>query len=402
MAHDNLSGVVRATCPQELIDFILGKTDSADKGTLESCALVARSFRPTSQKLIFSALTILPPGCDSIAALQRLVDMLSASPHLALHVRTLSLVQPRLRQPCAWMQSDILPTVLFMFTNLASLNIRIYNWDYLHSTCEQAISALITRSSLSSIELNEARLENASLLSLLGCLPASLESASFPAVIARSSFYDHDRLSTCAELHKLRLASLQLDSYAPTLFHWAVRAVDLKCLRRLHTTVEVDEMDVVQQLLDGAVDVETYHLFVRSVTSHQEVLDLGKMQGLRTLEISVELDWEELEELEMEGNPLDDAMRTLDTAPHSVEHLVLNLNIWNPAQLSYFTDSVPFNDLEKDRPALQDIVVRIVSRYSDKSALQRGIRYLKAVFSRFHEKGMLTVVAVRPPSQGEN
>ncbi|KAJ7739342.1 hypothetical protein B0H16DRAFT_1694527, partial [Mycena metata] len=40
------------TCPQELIDLILGNTDSADTDTL-TCALVARSFRPRSQKLIF-------------------------------------------------------------------------------------------------------------------------------------------------------------------------------------------------------------------------------------------------------------------------------------------------------------------------------------------------------------
>jgi hypothetical protein len=95
MAH-HLSGASRATCPQELIDLILGKTDSADEETLKLCALVARSFRSTSQKLIFSDLTILPSGRDSIPALQRLADVLSESPHLALHVRTLHLVQPRL------------------------------------------------------------------------------------------------------------------------------------------------------------------------------------------------------------------------------------------------------------------------------------------------------------------
>ncbi|KAJ7217408.1 hypothetical protein B0H12DRAFT_340233 [Mycena haematopus] len=104
--------------PQELIDLVLANTD---KESLKSCALVARSFRPTSQMLIFSDLTILPSGCNSLAALQRLADVLSASPRLAQHVRTLHLVQPELNKPCEWMQSDILPTMLHELTNLESL-----------------------------------------------------------------------------------------------------------------------------------------------------------------------------------------------------------------------------------------------------------------------------------------
>ncbi|KAJ7829271.1 hypothetical protein B0H14DRAFT_2810298 [Mycena olivaceomarginata] len=371
MAHHNRSRAFRTTY---------------DKETLNSCALVARSFRPTSQTLIFSDLTILPPGRDSIPALQRLADVLSVSPHLALHVRTLNLVQPGLYKPCLWMQSDILPAILSVFTNLESLHIRIYNWDSLHLNCEQAIYALIARSSLSSIEFDGARLKtDAILVSLLRSLPASLESVSFSDVFADHRPYGDDLENASPELNELRLASLHLDSYAPTLFHWAIGVVDPECLRHLHTTVEEDTMDVVQQLLDSAVHVETYHLSFRD-----------KMRGLRTLEISVTLDWEEIQEVGGQGqhNPLNDAMRTLDTAPQNVEHLVLNLNIWNPSELSYFMRSM--SRLGEDRPALRDVVVRIRSRYSDYSALQRGIRYLEAVFHRLNERGMLTVIAVHP------
>ncbi|KAJ7327566.1 hypothetical protein DFH08DRAFT_884761 [Mycena albidolilacea] len=399
MAHHNLSGAFRATCPQELIELIIGETDSADKETLKSCALVARSFRPTSQKLIFSDLTILPPGRDSIIALKRLGDVLSASPRLALHVRTLHLVQPGFYKPCVWMQSDIppLPAILSMLTNVESLNVRIYNWDYFHSNCEQAIYALIARSSLSSIELKEARLPtNARLLSLLRCLPASLESASMLNVYADTHWYGHDDpKSDSAELHQLRLASLHLHSFAPALFHWTISAVDLKCLRHLHTMVRKDTMNVIQQLLDGAVYVETYHLFFGSVFSLDETPNLEKMQSLRTLEISVELDWGEIEEVEGEGrhNPLNDAMRSLDTAPHTIEHLVLNLKIWDPDELYHFTGSVSFAHLAEDRPALRDVVVRIASGYGH-SAPQRGIRHLNAVFYRLHKRGLLTILAV--------
>ncbi|KAF7328640.1 hypothetical protein MSAN_02476300 [Mycena sanguinolenta] len=138
------------------------------------------------------------------------------------------------------MQSDMLPAILSMFINLESLNIQIYDWKRLASNCEQAIYALITRSSLSSIELKGARFRDTSLLPLLRCLPTSLESASFSDVFVDRWSYRDDLQNASAELHKLRLASLHLDSFAPTLLHWAIRAVDLKCLQDLHTTVKED------------------------------------------------------------------------------------------------------------------------------------------------------------------
>ncbi|KAJ7254624.1 hypothetical protein B0H12DRAFT_1289384 [Mycena haematopus] len=398
-----VSDTFRPTFPQELIDLVLGNTD---KESLKSCALVARSFRPTSQMLIFSDFTILPSGCDNIPALQRLADVLSDSPHLARHVRTLHLVQPKFNEPCVWIQSDILPRILHQFTDLESLNVWIYNWDDSHANCEQAIYTLITRSSLSSIQFKGARLQTkARLLSWLQSFPTSLKSASFLNLWDNRylSFHD-DSKSAFAELHQLCLSSLHLDSLAPMLFDWAIRTVDPKCLRYLYTTVCEDTMNVVQQLLDNAVYVETYHLTFWSIFSHDENLNIEKMQGLRTLEISVQLNWEAIVEAEGEGrhNPLNDMMHTLSTVPHNVEHLVFNLHIWNPDELYYFVESVPFAHHGKDRPALRDVVVRIVSRYDNRLALERGIRYLEAVLGRLYKRGMLTVIAVRPPSRDDN
>ncbi|KAJ7030488.1 hypothetical protein C8F04DRAFT_729792 [Mycena alexandri] len=167
MAHHNkLSSASRTTCPQELIELILGETDPADKlATLKSCALVARSFRPTSQQLIFSDLTIVPAGRDSILALQRLADVLSAAPHLALHVRALYLVQPSLNKPCVWMQSDILSAT------------------------------------------------NARLLALLRCFPPSLKSASLDV----SANHSPKLTGASVGLHQLRLASLHLNTPDPAL-----------------------------------------------------------------------------------------------------------------------------------------------------------------------------------------
>ncbi|KAJ7741704.1 hypothetical protein B0H16DRAFT_1861840 [Mycena metata] len=273
MADHTLSGAPE-TCPQELIDLILENTDSADTDTLKSCALVAHSFRPTSQKLIFSDLTILPLGRDTVPALQRLSDVLSASPHLALHFRTLHLVQPRSNETCVWMQSDVLPAILSLFINLESLDLQIYNWEYLHS-----------------------------------------QSASFRNV--EDNHYESDPDNASVNLHHLRLASLHLDAgFAPVLLNWAIRTVDPKYLRYLHTTVGSDNTEEVQQILNSAVYVETYHLSIDCALSHDESPNLEEMQRLRTLRISVKLDWDDFLAAEREWwdrdlNPFDNALDTV-------------------------------------------------------------------------------------------
>ncbi|KAJ7044397.1 hypothetical protein C8F04DRAFT_1174830 [Mycena alexandri] len=382
-----------ATFSQELIDRILGDTD---KDTLKSCALVARSFRTTSQKLIFSDLTILPPGCDSIPALQRLANLLSASPHLALHVRTLRLVQPSFYAPCVWMQSDILPVILPLFTHLASLRISIYNWDFFHSDCEQAIHTLITQSQLSSIELEEARFQtNVKLLAFLQCYPASLQFASLRHVYThRSNLND-----AFIEFDPLHLTSLHIDSHASAPYHWAMRAVDPKHLRDLQTDAQKSTLKFVQRLLDGAVHVETYHISLRDSFFNRQTTNLRSMPSLRTFELSVELEWAEIHKAQGRYNPLNDVTRTLTTAPQTVEHLILNLQIRHSDDWGRFLDyplrDHPLEGLGERRPALRDVVVRIVLRH-EPPALQQGIQYLKQLFHRLENRGMLTAVIIHP------
>ncbi|KAJ7044385.1 hypothetical protein C8F04DRAFT_1174816 [Mycena alexandri] len=328
------SRAASATFSQELIDRILGDTD---KDTLKSCALVARSFRTTSQKLIFSDLTILPPGCDSIPALQRLANLLSASPHLALHVRTLRLVQPSFYAPCVWMQSDILPVILPLFTRLASLKISIYNWDFFHSDCEQAIHTLITQSQLSSIELEEARFQTNGLSSMLSRQP--------PICV----FAAQKHAKVCAAAARRRSSRRNLPYFLEGQF--------------LQTT------------------------------------NLRSMPSLRTLELSVELEWAEIHEAQGRYNPLNDVTRTLTTAPQTVEHLILNLQIRHSDDWERFLDyplrDHPLEGLGERRPALRDVVVRIVFRH-EPPALQQGIQYLKQLFHRLENRGMLTAVIIHP------
>ncbi|KAJ7884584.1 hypothetical protein B0H14DRAFT_2564298 [Mycena olivaceomarginata] len=65
--------------------------------------------------------------------------------------------------------------------------------------------------------------------------------------------------------------------------------------------VAENTINAVQQLLDGAVYIETYQLSFKSIFSHDECPNLEKMQGLRTLEISVRLDWDDIQEVGDQG-----------------------------------------------------------------------------------------------------
>ncbi|KAJ7020459.1 hypothetical protein C8F04DRAFT_1241972 [Mycena alexandri] len=289
-----------ATFSQELIDRILGDTD---KDTLKS-----------------------------IPALQRLANLLSASPHLALHVRTLRLVQPSFYAPCVWMQLDILPVILPLFTHLASLKISIYNWDFFHSDFPWA--------QLSSIELEEARFQtNVKLLAFLQCYPTSLQFASLRHVYThRSNLND-----ASIEFDPLHLTSLHIDSHASAPYHWAMRAVDPKHLRDLQTDAQKSTLKFVQRLLDGAVHVETYHISLRDSFYRR-----ASYSQIRHSD-----DWERFLDYPLRDHPLE--------------------------------------GFGERHPALRDVVVRIVFRH-EPPALQQGIQYLKELFHRLENRGILTAV----------
>ncbi|KAJ7779946.1 hypothetical protein B0H16DRAFT_1878544 [Mycena metata] len=336
-----------------------------------------------TQRLIFSDLTILPSGCDSVLALERLADVLSASPHIALYVRAVHLLQPAVDVPCVWMQSDILPAILSVLPNLEHLNMRLYNWEDLHSNCEQAIYAMITRSALSSIQLQEARFAGETrLLALLRCFPASLESVLISGVSVDEEPWLWAGLDSIAvESRQLRLASLHLNGSHPALFHWAMRVVDPKCLRYLHIMDEIDNsifypcFPLSSRCLKCQINSAWY-------IAQYDNSNLEKMQALRALEISVILVDDVNRFAQTQRNPLIDAMRTLGTAPDGVEHLVLNMNIWDPDKLPQLMQpaSRELERLGENLPALRDVVVRIISSYEDYEALQRGSRYLETVF----------------------
>ncbi|KAK7055322.1 hypothetical protein R3P38DRAFT_1351979 [Favolaschia claudopus] len=406
MTHRDVAATQTVQCPQELVDLILDETDPADKETHKSCALVARSFREKSQRKIFSDLRILPQGRDSVPALNRLAEALSSSPQLALYVRTLYLVQPSLYEPCAWMQVPILPDILSVLTRLTSLRIRVYNWDYFNLVCENAIYALIVQSSLLSIVVEEPRFSaETQIISLLRCLPTTLESVSFITVFDGANSYAAFDVEVPTEC--LQLTSLHIESESSLLFVWLNGTVHTKSLRNLRIKPPIvnylPTTDLISQMLEEAVAVEVYHLVHPSIFRYEglETHSLARMKHLRTLEFSVELDYEELTDSghDERDNALLDVLCILDTAPSSVEHLILNLKIYNPQELHMTLDSGLLERFGKDLPALQDVVVRMVSRFPEQSLRDAGVRHLRELFSSLNRREILTVVDAWPPER---
>ncbi|KAJ7703406.1 hypothetical protein B0H16DRAFT_1482907 [Mycena metata] len=72
------------------------------------------------------------------------------------------------------------------------------------------------------------------------------------------------------------------------------------------------------------------------------------------------------------------------------------LTRWRPK--SQHMGSATLNHLGKTLPAWRDVVLRIISS-SDNAALQCGIQYVQRVFSRLHQREMLTAMVVPPPDR---
>ncbi|KAJ6503567.1 hypothetical protein C8R45DRAFT_1091342 [Mycena sanguinolenta] len=79
-----------APLPQELVDAMVAMVP--DEESLRACALTAASFADPSQRRIFRSMTIREERHTQTGAFKRIADILTHSPHLSHHVRSLSLV----------------------------------------------------------------------------------------------------------------------------------------------------------------------------------------------------------------------------------------------------------------------------------------------------------------------
>ncbi|KAJ6472047.1 hypothetical protein C8R45DRAFT_1013866 [Mycena sanguinolenta] len=166
--------------PRELLDKIIGEFDLSEKydieiaHTLESCALIARSFVGQCQARLFARISVrdykrFSSSCHIASTIlaQKLFALLSRSPHLAGYIRTLNLCYNAMER-----EANFIPHILSAVTGLTELTL----WDHGRGffPMNALTLAAFSLSSLWRVELFGYQFQNAfeleSLLSKAKCL----------------------------------------------------------------------------------------------------------------------------------------------------------------------------------------------------------------------------------------
>ncbi|KAK7048416.1 hypothetical protein R3P38DRAFT_2869219 [Favolaschia claudopus] len=317
----------RPTLPQELIDLIL---DVTDVKSLTACARVARAFRSTSQKHIFAEIRIVPPSRYWVKSksltFKAFSRVLAESPHLALSVRSLTLVEGTGVGSARWMRKDAFPEILSSLTSLTSLSIQSdvwLDWDSFPPALIQALQTTVALPSLTSVGLHHLRFRRSEeLLSFLHSC-SNVNSLVFSPVLVKSSSGGEVRLLNT----RLGLASLTLDPSLVPVLHSVRSAFDMQSLRLLDTTITAPDLETeTQNLLDESVNLE--HLHIRLLHHHTDAsnINIQRLSQLRTLELTLFFEFSTSPD---NFDPVTWAANILSTTRPSVpiEHIVLNINI---------------------------------------------------------------------------
>ncbi|KAJ7702758.1 hypothetical protein B0H17DRAFT_1194634 [Mycena rosella] len=160
--------------PQELVDAIVDGV--AEARSMKSCALVASKFRNPSQRILLRSLTIKCGYKEQERSnYGALSSLLSESPHIAQHVKRLTLKLPAGQKDLQ--DVEILQRVLARMTRVkhCSINgtyIRDTRWSTLSASLASAVLDFITRQGLHSLAVACLEdLPNAVLLRLMTFVP---------------------------------------------------------------------------------------------------------------------------------------------------------------------------------------------------------------------------------------
>ncbi|RDB26505.1 hypothetical protein Hypma_005604 [Hypsizygus marmoreus] len=133
-----------------MIDKIIDNL-SKDDQTLKSCALTSSSLRPSSQKHLFSLITL-----DKSLYCDRLLPLLIENPTLCTYIHEIALMIDQETDP-QWLDvNKNLPCVLDMLTLLRSCSLSIFNefyWKDIHPQTTAALFRMFALPTLASITI---------------------------------------------------------------------------------------------------------------------------------------------------------------------------------------------------------------------------------------------------------
>ncbi|KAF7368883.1 hypothetical protein MVEN_00214100 [Mycena venus] len=354
----------RPTLPQELIDLIL---DLTDKKSLKACARVARSFRPTSQKHIFSDVKLVPARSwlKKSLTLKAFSQILSKSPHLALHVRSLTLVEGTGAGSARWMRTDAFPTILSMLVNLTTISVGSdlqMDWDSFPPALIMALHATVALPSLTSVRLHNFRFgRSAELICLLRSCQ-NLDSLALSGVSFKRLDSTISTDSRVLDALRSGLSSLTLDPALVPLLHSVTSSFNVRTLTHLRTTVCSPELEAeTQRLLDATENLTHYHIHLSHHHTDSSTISLQNLSHLRTLEIALSFEFSTAPD---DFDPVNWAGSILSTSqdPSPIQHVILNVNVDERDLLSLFRleDLEPFL-LAPEMTAVRKLTVNLDS-----------------------------------------
>ncbi|KAJ7694804.1 hypothetical protein B0H17DRAFT_1056866 [Mycena rosella] len=379
------------TLPQELIDSILNLTD---KKALKACCRVARSFRHTSQKRIFSHIKLVPtPRLSRRKAdltLQEFSQILAGSPHLALNVRSALLVEGTGVGSIPWMRGDAFPAILVMLVNLTIISIDSdlwLDWRSFPPTLIKALQIAFAFPSLATIQLRNFRFARSTeLVSLLQCC----RNVQY-LVFSRVSVAVIDNNDTGSQDTRLSVSRLELDPLLLPLLHSVTSALDLRRLRYLQTAISTIEMAAeTQHFLDAIEALSHYHVRLAHHRTDTSIIDLERLSHLRTLELSISFAFETSPD---DYDPLGWAGSVLATTPDPspIHHVILNVDV-EDGDLPYLfrlADLEPF--LLAPRMSMLRRVTVILESFNVDFGIYGGEWEVEQAFPVLAERGMLMI-----------
>ncbi|KAJ6535998.1 hypothetical protein DFH09DRAFT_1179312 [Mycena vulgaris] len=378
------------TLPQELIDSIL---DLTDKKALKACARVARSFLHTSQKRIFSHVKLMPAPRywrRADMTLQEFSQILSLSPHLALNVRSIVLVEGTGAGSVPWIRTDAFPAIFSMLVNLTRISIESdlwLDWSSFPTASIQALKVGVALPSLTSVRLRNFRFgKSTELVSLLQCC-RSLDTL----LLSRVSVAEIDSSDGDAPNTRLALSSLELDPFLFPLLHSVTSTIDPRSLRHLRTTVSSPELEEqAQNILDATEALSHYHVYLDHHHTDASLISLQNLSHLRTLEISISFEFATGPD---DYDPVGWAANLLATTsdPSPIQHVILNVNI-EERDLPYLfrLEHLESFLLAPEMASLRKVTVNLDS-YDMDFNIYGGDREVVEAFSILSERDMLEV-----------
>ncbi|KAJ6606370.1 hypothetical protein DFH09DRAFT_1299632 [Mycena vulgaris] len=232
--------------PQELVDIVIDDIQD-DPASLKTCSYVSASFRRSSQRHIFSHITLLPPwNATSSTLCQNFYEVLVSAPHLASYVHCLDIIEGcdpdggRIARDLPWVTSEKTLELVLPLLRLRHLSLHC-TWpasflvSSLRGTLKARLHDVIHSPALKSLSLGRMTFTPSAFHFFLGdCM--ALKELILTSVSVYSALEVENTKTFESDARPTQLESLDLvesDGEVMELLLSPQSPVDLRCLRTL-------------------------------------------------------------------------------------------------------------------------------------------------------------------------